>query len=70
MAIKKTQVITYSNSYICDVCNEGEMLPTGFVLTSNPPKYPHRCNKCGTTMDVSGIKYPYISYEPVNANND
>lgn len=33
--------------YQCDDCGEGKMIPTGVVLLSLPPQYPHTCNKCG-----------------------
>lgn len=60
MEVKKpinTRMVTYQ----CDECLEGEMLPTGTVLLSNPPKYPHKCTKCGYEMTFS-VQYPYVEY--------
>jgi hypothetical protein len=57
----------------CPVCFDGYLRPTGMVLTSNPPKYPHKCNgkSCGAdcyyTETFSGKTYPYIDY--VEADN-
>jgi hypothetical protein len=45
---------------ICDKCG-GEMSPTGSVLTTNPPQYPHECN-CGSVR-VERDYYPCIIYE-------
>jgi len=39
----------------------GEMKPTGVCLTSNPPQYPHVCNKCGTNVTYY-VTYPEIRY--------
>lgn len=35
------------------------------VLLSNPPKYPHTCNKCGK-QEYFVKEYPYIDYEEYN----
>jgi hypothetical protein len=43
----------------CPVCGNGWMRPTGIVLTTNPPQYPHKCNSCGYEQ-VYPIRYPYV----------
>lgn len=45
--------------YVCDKCREGRMRPTGIFLSSNPPKFPHRCTSCGDEM-VFSETYPTI----------
>jgi predicted RNA-binding Zn-ribbon protein involved in translation (DUF1610 family) len=57
MSEKQTPVQTVVVDYVCDSCGEGHMLPTGITLTSNPPQYPHKCDKCGT-QDVFLTRYP------------
>jgi len=47
---------------ICD-CG-GELLPEGRALLSNPPKYPHTCDRCGKA-ETFLKQYPLIHYEPV-----
>lgn len=65
--------------YICENCNEGEMIidkDNPIILTSNPPLIPHKCNKCGCEMRLMKT-YPYVEwmtdeeYEKyVNGGND
>ena len=44
------EVKTLSVYMKCDKCNNGLMLENGhIILTTDPPKYPHKCNNCGTT---------------------
>lgn len=46
----------------------GQMVPTGLMLASNPPQYPHRCSlECGIAVNVLGKQYPYIDYEAIDA---
>ena len=43
--------------YVCPKCGKGTMkLDEGIVLTSNPPQYRLKCDKCGH-IEYSGIKY-------------
>ena len=51
----------YNVSYICDECGKGEMRPTGEMLASHPPQFPHKCNNCGA-KNVFGRQYPQITY--------
>ena len=39
----------------------GEMFSTGEVLLSDPPLYPHRCNKCWTIEQNHEETYPHIA---------
>jgi hypothetical protein len=56
-------------AYVCDACREGEMLSDGFCLTSNPPQYPHRCNRCGH-MQTFDARYPFTRTSRLNAWTD
>jgi len=61
---KRTRVSTSMVRLICEKCEGGEMKPTGICLTSNPPQYPHRCDKCGHEETVRGGRtYPRIKHE-------
>lgn len=54
---------------MCDKCGEGAMTPAGIQLLSNPPQYPHRCDKCGSETTIRGGKtYPQTEYEEVTPN--
>jgi predicted SprT family Zn-dependent metalloprotease len=61
------EVRSYKVSYICEC--KGEVLPTREMLMSNPPQFPHKCNKCGKEY-VFDKKYPYIAYELVSPLNN
>lgn len=58
---------TYIVDMLCEKCKTGVMRPTGTVLASNPPKYPHKCNYC-ENEEVYNICYPFqkIEKEPIN----
>ena len=43
--------------YKCDSCNIGNMRPTGIMLPSYPPKYPHKCTFCDNTITLNDT-YP------------
>ena len=44
-------------NHVCPKCGKGTMkLDEGIVLTSNPPQYRLKCDKCGH-IEYSGIKY-------------
>lgn len=63
MQEKRVPVNTYLVRLMCDKCDGGEMKPTGECLTSNPPQYPHRCDKCGHMERVRGKTYPRLEHE-------
>lgn len=52
--------------YVCDECGYGHMLPSGMMLLSNPPKFPHECNKCGATQTFN-TKYPETVFRRAQA---
>ena len=47
--------------YVCDECGEGHYRPTGTSLMSNPPQYPHRCDKCDHPHTFNE-RFPTIRY--------
>jgi hypothetical protein len=48
----------------CDGCGRGEMQVEegGMMLTSMPPKWWHKCDRCGH-RELYTVKYPYIKYK-------
>lgn len=61
----KKEVKTIQVDYTCDKCGIGKMRPSGNVLTTYPPQYPHFCNnpiKCDGSNTFTGITYPYVDY--------
>lgn len=66
MAEFKEKLIPIRISYRCDMCKEGEMLPTDAILCSYPPQYPHKCSNSECThVEIFLVSYPYITYEKV-----
>lgn len=63
---KEVEVKTVEVRQYCDKCGE-EMRFTGETLLSNPPKYVHKCNKCGNSTWCSK-SYPCIEYREVKKN--
>ena len=53
----RREVKTYLINYICDECGDGFMEPTGKMLLTNQPGFPHQCNKCEARETFSD-KYP------------
>lgn len=39
----------------------GEMVFDGYIMTANPPIYPHSCQKCGERSHEHKM-YPYMGY--------
>ena len=70
MKEKRTKARTYIVRLMCEKCDGGEMKPTGICLTSSPPQYPHRCDKCGHEETVRGKTYPCIEHEEVWQNQE
>ena len=52
--------------YLCPKCNIGHLRPTGTVLTSCPPQFPHKCNNCDYMETFTVKQYPYIDYEEID----
>ena len=62
--MKKTSEVKVRKVTIeCEKCGV-EMFPTGVTLMSDPPQYPHKCDKCGNTVNMMEI-YPRIEYEKI-----
>lgn len=52
--------------YVRRLCScGGEMKPGYYVLTSNPPQYPHVCDRCGRS-ETYLVCYPEVRYEERN----
>lgn len=51
--------------YICDSCGEGEMIYTGDIIFSDPPKFKHTCSNCDINQNYSE-KYPLVRYQDFN----
>ncbi len=64
MAEIKQEVRLYLVDCACDECHEGKMRSTGTCYTTNPPLYPHSCNKCGHVEMYDKI-YPFQQVEPL-----
>jgi hypothetical protein len=64
----KNEVKTVRVDYLCPKCEKGFLRPTGQVLSSNPPQYPHKCNNpdCDYYETFMGKTYPYIIHENIN----
>lgn len=68
---QRLETKTYVIIQKCDKCREGKMMVDEnnmlTLLTSYPPLYPHKCDKCGHEENYN-VVYPYqqIEYEEVN----
>lgn len=60
MGEQRFEMKPYGVRYLCE-CGS-EMKPTGEVLPTYPPKYPHFCKKCEAKQNLSE-KYPTIRWE-------
>lgn len=49
MMVRRTEVKTFKEEVICSRCGGGVMESVNNISTSNPPKYVHKCNRCGYT---------------------
>jgi len=59
---EREKVKTIKVDYKCPKCDVGYLRPSGTVLTSYPPQYPHKCTECDYTENFNRT-YPYIEYE-------
>jgi predicted RNA-binding Zn-ribbon protein involved in translation (DUF1610 family) len=67
MSERTYQVRTVGVEYVCDQCGAGTMQLRGnTMLMSNPPQYPHQCDKCGHRQDLLA-KYPTYRVERVES---
>ena len=60
--IRKTPVTPMLTEVFCDECGT-ELLHGDVTLAVYPPKYPHRCPKCGKNFMLDA-QYPKIEFEP------
>jgi transposase-like protein len=63
--IKEVEVKVFEERLYCDKCG-AEMEYSGLILCSDPLQYPYKCPSCGWSTTTLDIKYPNISYKPVN----
>lgn len=63
-----SEVKVYQINYKCPKCETGYLEGSGYVLTSYPPTYPHKCNNdsCDYSESFRGKSYPYIEYKKIN----
>jgi hypothetical protein len=61
---KEVKVIQVDQT--CSACHKGVMRPTGQMLASHPPQYPHECNMCGHRTTYLST-FPSLEYHPVEA---
>lgn len=66
MPIEEHQITTHELDYRCDSCGKGNLRPTGVMLLSDPPKWPHACTECGAQQTFD-TKYPAFVYRRVDA---
>lgn len=58
MPEKRIKYDAYVVKMICDKCGKGEMTAGNIMLTSYPPKFPHKCSNCGYEANYFH-RYPY-----------
>ena len=53
--------------YLCPRCKTGYLRPSGTVLTTYPPMYPHTCNneECDYGETFTDKSYPYLIWEEI-----
>jgi len=61
MKVTSEKVEAYKIDKHCH-CGVGVMRPTGSMLPSSPPQYPHVCTHCDA-KDNYFREYPYIEYK-------
>ncbi|OUB49894.1 hypothetical protein [Bacillus thuringiensis] len=65
MMEEKFEVKPVGVKYICDSCNQGEMVPTNNIkMFEKNIEYIHKCSRCGAERGLNN-KYPLIRYEQV-----
>jgi hypothetical protein len=62
MKEERFEIKPYGVKYRCD-CG-GEMKPTGQMLMSDPPKWPHECKDCKAIANLTK-KYPTVEWEVI-----
>ncbi len=56
----RTEIMTFMNESFCE-CG-GIYKFSGMILTSIPPQYPHKCDRCGNIENLAE-SYPQIQHE-------
>lgn len=69
MAEREFSARAVSVDCICDKCGKGLMQPTGVMLMSDPPQWPHKCGHCADTQNFPH-KYPFIRYKVATSTMD
>lgn len=59
---KRTELKTFRVQMFCG-CG-GEMKPTGLMLCSDPPQFPHQCSLCDMQKTYEA-RYPHTEYREV-----
>ena len=62
MAERNYDVRTVGVDYLCDKCGDGVMDQTGIMLPGDPPRWRHKCNRCGEIADL-WQNYPTVRFE-------
>lgn len=67
----RSEVKEVEVDYLCPRCNKGYLRPTGMVLATYPPQFPHFCNNpdCDYTETFRDIRYPYIEYKKITPDH-
>lgn len=61
------QVHTFEVDFKCPNCDAGYLRPTGTVLCSYPPIYPHKCNNITCDyVENFRVNYPHIIHKYVS----
>ena len=64
---ERNEVKIVKVDFKCPQCPDGHLRPTGTVLTSYPPQYPHMCDSVNCDYGQTfSLTYPYIDYVPIN----
>ena len=62
MAEKYSELRVYQVDLMCDKCDNEPMVSDGLMLPTSPPKYLHRCCKCGSEAVLFEL-YPVLRYK-------
>lgn len=63
MKARHTPVEMVQVEILCDACGEGSYQFAGLTQTSNPPKFAHKCNRCGDPKYFLN-KFPSVGHRP------
>lgn len=60
---REVEVRTFRQHAHCDECSGGELHPSGSMLLTDPPQYPHRCDSCRVSVNLPA-RYPQFVTRP------